>query len=54
MKNLLLFITGLLISGISYAQALSTWTQVELPTTANLLDIDFPTYEIGYIGAANG
>ena len=54
MKNFLLFITGLLISGISYAQALSTWTQVELPTTANLLDIDFPTYEIGYIGAANG
>ena len=54
MKNLLLFITGLLISGISYAQPLSTWTQVDVPTTANLLDIDFPTYEIGYIGAANG
>ena len=54
MKNLLLFITGLLISGMSYAQPLSTWTQVDLPTTANLLDIDFPTYEIGYIGAANG
>ena len=54
MKNLLLFITGLLISGMSYAQPLSTWTQIDLPTTANLLDIDFPTYEIGYIGAANG
>jgi len=54
MKNLLLFITGLLISGMSYAQPLSTWTQVDLPTTANLLDIDFPTYEIGYIGSENG
>lgn len=54
MKNLLLFSTGLLISGMSYAQPLSTWTQVDLPTTANLLDIDFPTNEIGYIGSENG
>ena len=54
MTNLLLFITGLLISGITYTQALSTWTQIEIPTTANLLDIDFATYEIGYIGSANG
>ncbi len=56
MKNHLPIIFSLLLSPFTFAQfpSASTWTQINLPTTSNLLDIDFPSNEIGYIGAANG
>ena len=56
MKNHLPFIFSLLLSAFTYSQipSSSTWTQIDLPTTSNLFDIDFPSPEIGYIGAANG
>ena len=56
MKNYLPFIFSLLLSPFIHSQfpGSSTWTQIDVPTTSNLFDIDFPSPEIGYIGAANG
>ena len=46
---------SLLMSQITSAQfESSNWTQIEVPTTSNLIDIDFPSIEIGYIGTENG
>ena len=59
MKTITLIISTLLITGLSFSQismwGTSTWTQVNVPTSADLLDIDFADNNelIGYIGTSN-
>jgi len=60
MKKTLLIISTLLITGLSFSQAItmggtSIWTQVNVPTSADLLDIDFADDNelIGFIGTSN-
>ncbi len=54
MKTKILFITSLFISGFVHSQMASNWTQIDLPTTADLLDVDFPTLNTGYICGRDG
>ena len=54
MKKQVLFIIGLLTASISYTQMPSTWTQISVPTSADLIDINFPTNQIGYISTRDG
>ncbi len=59
MKTITLIISTLLIAGLSFSQisigGVSTWTKVNIPTSADLLDIDFADNNelIGYIGTSN-
>ena len=59
MKTMTLIILTLLITGLSFSQVsiggTSTWTQVNVPTSSDLLDIDFADNNelIGYIGTSN-
>ena len=59
MKTMTLIISTLLITGLSFSQisigGTSNWTQVNVPTSADLLDIDFADNNelIGYIGTSN-
>ena len=54
MKKQVLFIIGLLTASMSFAQIPSTWNQISVPTNADLLDIHFPTNQIGYISTRDG
>ena len=54
MKKQVLFIIGLLVVKVSFAQIPSTWNQISIPTNADLLDIHFPTDQIGFISTRDG
>ncbi|MDG1841409.1 MAG: T9SS type A sorting domain-containing protein [Crocinitomicaceae bacterium] len=59
MKKTILIISTILITGLSFSQismgGASTWTQVNVPTSSDLLDIDFADNNelIGFIGTSN-